>query len=87
MRTELVLDGLRLAIAQRRPAPGLVWRSITAASSTLGDMLNLRGVDVDRVKDELQSFVPRTEPRNASGDGVLGLHSDPACGREQALAL
>ncbi len=62
MRTELVLDGLRLAIAQRRPAPGLVWRSITAASSTLGDMLNLRGVDVDRVKDELQSFVTRTNP-------------------------
>ncbi len=27
LRTELVLDALRMALAQRRPAPGLVWHS------------------------------------------------------------
>jgi len=27
MRTELVLDALSMALAQRRPAPGLVWHS------------------------------------------------------------
>jgi transposase InsO family protein len=27
MRTELVLDALHMALAQRRPAPGLVWHT------------------------------------------------------------
>jgi putative transposase len=27
MRTELVLDALQMAVAQRRPAPGLIWHS------------------------------------------------------------
>ena len=50
-------------------------------------MLNLRGVDVDRVKQELGSFVAEAVPRNASGDGYITPHNDPACGRQRALAL
>jgi hypothetical protein len=50
-------------------------------------MLNLRGVDVERVKDELERFVAQTAPRNASGGSLITPRSNPACGREQALAL
>jgi putative transposase len=35
IRTELVCDALQMALAQRRPAPGLIWHPIRAANSSV----------------------------------------------------
>jgi len=50
-------------------------------------VLNLRGVDVERVKMELETFVSETTPHNASGGGFITARSNPACGRPRALEL
>jgi hypothetical protein len=50
-------------------------------------VLNLRGVDIDRVKEELESFVQLTTPHNASGGNVITPRNNPACGRARALEL
>jgi uncharacterized protein (TIGR02391 family) len=50
-------------------------------------MLSLRGLDVDRIKQELQTFVGETTPKNASSANYVTARSNPACGRPQALAL
>lgn len=50
-------------------------------------MLDLRGVNVEGVKAELERFVSETTPRNTSGGGVLSPYSNPQCGRPKALEL
>lgn len=50
-------------------------------------MDSFAGVDLERVKAELQRFVDETEPRNMSGGGVLTTRSGPACGRARAIEL
>jgi uncharacterized protein (TIGR02391 family) len=50
-------------------------------------MLDLQGVEVDRVKAELDAFVGQTTPRNMSGGGAITMRNAPQCGRGQAIVL
>jgi uncharacterized protein (TIGR02391 family) len=50
-------------------------------------VLNLRGVDVDRVKAELTAFVHETAPRNLSSGMSITKRSAPTCGRQRAIEL
>ena len=69
---------------------GAGWRRSTTRPSACSDTvdgMDLRGVDVDGVRSELERFVSEAEPRTASGGGVLTSRSLPACGRARALEL
>lgn len=49
--------------------------------------MDLRGIDVDGLRRELETLVSEAAPQNASGGGVLTSRSVPACGRARALEL
>lgn len=45
------------------------------------------GVDLDRVKMELQTFVDEATPKNGSGDGFITTMNYAQCGRPRAIEL
>ena len=49
--------------------------------------VNLSGVDVEWVQDQLRTFVVDTRPVNQSGAGFITTQSAPACGRDRAIEL
>jgi hypothetical protein len=49
--------------------------------------MNLTGVDVGWVKDQLANFVSRTRPVNQSGNGFITTRTSPECGRAEAIQL
>lgn len=49
--------------------------------------VNLYGVDVEWVRDQLRTFVAETRAVNQSGAGFTTTRSAPACGRDRAIAL
>lgn len=50
-------------------------------------MTSFTGVDLDRVKAELERFVREASPKNGSGDGYITTTSYAACGRARAIEL
>lgn len=50
-------------------------------------MASFDGVDLARVKQELDEYVSLTTPHNASGNGFITMRSQPQCGRPEALRL
>jgi hypothetical protein len=49
--------------------------------------VNVDGVDIDWVIEQLQLFVAETRPINQSGPGFITASSSPECGRDRALEL
>ncbi|MFE3195956.1 TIGR02391 family protein [Nocardia sp. NPDC059240] len=49
--------------------------------------VNLEGIDVDWVQQQLEDFVAKTKPVNQSGDGVITTQTAPQCGREATIAM
>jgi hypothetical protein len=49
--------------------------------------LDLKGIDVDWVRQNLLTFVEQTKPVNQSGRGFITAAMAPACGRDKAIAL
>ena len=47
--------------------------------------VNLQGVDVNWVKQQLTDYISSTLPKNASGRGIITTHSNPSCGRRMAI--
>jgi hypothetical protein len=45
------------------------------------------GIDIERVKGELTTYVNQTAPRNGSGDGFITTTNYAACGRTAAIEL
>jgi uncharacterized protein (TIGR02391 family) len=45
------------------------------------------GVDLERVRNELSTFVLEAEPKNGSGNGVITTTSYAKCGRSRAIEL
>lgn len=50
-------------------------------------MANFDGVDIDRVKHELTTFVQQAAPENGSGNGFITTQAYARCGRDQAITL
>jgi uncharacterized protein (TIGR02391 family) len=50
-------------------------------------MTHFGGVDLDRVKAELQNFVAEAAPKNGSRDGFITTTSYAQCGRPRAIEL
>ena len=71
MRTELVTDALQMALAQRRPEPGLIWHS------DQGSQPGLKGPSQHRVS------VMRTRPDGREGQGVGGRGRCVGSGRQE----
>jgi uncharacterized protein (TIGR02391 family) len=49
--------------------------------------VNLEGVDVPWVKDQLATFVRDTYPENQSGGGFITSQTAPRCGRDRAIEM
>lgn len=50
-------------------------------------MTSFVGVDLERVKAELETFVREATPKNGSGDGFITTTSYAQCGRSRAIEL
>lgn len=50
-------------------------------------LVNLNGVDVDWVREQLQRFIEETQPVNQSNNMVVTARTAPACGRPRAIEL
>jgi hypothetical protein len=49
--------------------------------------VNVDGVDVEWVREQLTGFIDQTRPVNQSGNGFITASSAPACGRPKAIQL
>ncbi len=66
MRTELVLDALQMALAQRRPAPGLIWHSDQGSQSGLKESSQHRVIGERTVASESSGEAARAAWRRPS---------------------
>jgi hypothetical protein len=57
------------------------------SQSRIVDMAVFDGIDIEKVKGELTTYVNRTTPRNGSGDGFITTTNYAACGRNTAIEL
>jgi hypothetical protein len=51
------------------------------------ERVDLNGVDVEWVRQQLAGFVDETLPINQSGNGLLTSRTAPSCGRPKAIEL
>ena len=85
MRTELVSDALRMAVARRRPAPGLIFHSDRGTQYTSTEFTALRSQIFNRIGNRLSPIVDQyakeyhyTLILDSSNQATQIVYSDPA---------
>lgn len=95
VRWHMIWDGetgYRVAAPPRSPPAILRHSKVrkprrSATADTISKMGKYGGLDLDRLKSELLTYVHETTPRNLSGGRFITTSNGPTCGRTRAIEL